>query len=88
VPAAAETAVPSADAHFLQLGAFGSAANAEAALANLRRQLAWLQVPIELQPVGGLYRLQAGPYPGREQALRAGDEVATRIGLRPLLLPR
>ena len=84
----ANAALPAAPAHYLQLGAFGSASNADAALASLRRQLEWLQVPIDSKPVGGLYRVQAGPYALREQAVRAAEEVATRTGLRPLLLPR
>ena len=89
-PSAATTASAShgEDAHYLQLGAFGSAANAAAASANLRRKLDWLQAPIEVQPAGALYRVQAGPYPMREQAARAGAEIESRTGLRPLLLPR
>jgi rare lipoprotein A len=88
VPGSAGAWEPPAQAHYLQLGAFSSAANAEAALAHLRRQVDWLQVPIEMQAAGDLYRVQAGPYALREQAARAGAEVASRTGLRPLLLPR
>ena len=86
--AATASASHGEDAHYLQLGAFGSAANAAAASANLRRKLDWLQAPIEVQPAGVLYRVQAGPYPMREQAARAGAEIESRTGLRPLLLPR
>lgn len=78
----------SAPGHYLQLGAFGSVANAEAASASLRRQLGWLPVPIRVQPAEGLYRVQAGPYLSREHAAQAGAELESRAGLRPLLLPR
>ncbi len=73
-------------AHYLQLGAFSARSNAEAASARLAGQLEWLQVPIRVEPANGFYRVQAGPYPAKEQAARAGAEVESRIGLRPLLL--
>jgi len=73
--------------HFLQLGAFSAQGNAQAASARLRRELGWLQVPIQVEPHGSLYRVRAGPYAQREQAARAGAEVESRTGLRPLLVP-
>lgn len=74
--------------HYLQLGAFNARINAEAASLSLRRQLQWLQVPIEVTPAGGLYRVQAGPYQLREQAALAGVRIESTTGLRPLLLAR
>jgi cell division protein FtsN len=76
---------PPSRAHYLQLGAFSARLNAEAASAQLRRQLDWLQVPIEVEPHGSLFRVQAGPYPVRKSAARARMEVEGRTGLRPLL---
>lgn len=73
--------------HYLQLGAFAAPAGAEAASARLRQQLQWLQVPIEVQPHGSVYRVWAGPFAQREQATRAGAEVESRTGLRPVLVP-
>lgn len=35
-----------------------------------------------------LYRVQAGPYASREQALQAGDRVQRRLGISPLLVER
>jgi cell division septation protein DedD len=89
---AADQALPAqlspTTAHYLQLGAFSARGNAEAASMQLRRQLDWLQVPIEIQPHGSLFRVQAGPFALRESAARVGLEVRARTGLRPLLLPR
>jgi len=82
------SASPTSAPHFLQLGAFSARSNAEAASMQLRRQLEWLQVPIEVEPHGNLFRVKAGPYPVRELAAQAGVEVASRTGLRPLLLQR
>jgi rare lipoprotein A len=86
--AGAPSQVSPSPAHYLQLGAFSVRTNAEAASTHLRRQLEWLQVPIEIEPYGSLYRVQAGPFAVREVAARAVVEVRARTGLRPLLLPR
>lgn len=79
-------ALAAPQAHYLQLGAFSAPAAAQAARESLRRQLGWLQVPIDVQPHGNLYRVRAGPYPEREQAATAGAEVESRTGLRPVLV--
>jgi rare lipoprotein A len=84
----AELQLSQASSHFLQFGAFSARANAETASTQLRRQLDWLQVPIGIEPYGGLFRVQAGPFAVREMAARAGLEVRARTGLRPFLLPR
>lgn len=72
--------------HFLQLGAFGSRQNAEAASRRLRRDLDWLQAPIGVSSSGAIHRVQAGPFPAREPAARAGALIEESIGLRPMLV--
>lgn len=86
-PALPAPAAPAAG-HYLQLGAFNARDRAEAASDDLRRRLDWVQVPIQVASGGGLYRVQAGPYPAREHAARAGAQIESRTGLRPLLLGR
>ena len=54
--------------------------------AGRRRSAAVTQVVIFEE--NALYRVQAGPYATREQALQAGDWVQRRLGISPLLVER
>ncbi len=82
-------AVDPADAgqvHLLQLGAFRARENAQAAADRLARQLAPLQVRVHMTQQDGLYRIQAGPYGARDDAVRAGEQVRALTGLSPMVV--
>lgn len=72
--------------HYLQLGAFSSRDNADAASRRLRRDLDWLQAPIRVSSSGVIHRVQAGPFPARDTAARAGALIEESTGLRPMLV--
>jgi len=77
-----------ADANYLQLGAFSARDRAEAATTRFRREFRWLTVPIGIVAEGGLFKVQAGPWPSREQAMRAADRIADVLTTRPLSVTR
>jgi rare lipoprotein A len=70
-------------AYWLQLGAFGSAENARAARERLASQVAEMGAPIDVVPDGGLFKLQAGPWPTREAAQAAAERVRASTELQP-----
>lgn len=72
--------------HYLQLGAFSSRVNADAASRKLRRDLDWMQAPIRVSSSGAIHRVQAGPFSARDTAARAGALIEESIGLRPMLV--
>ena len=83
-PAEAPVAVPvaSADGGFVvQLGAFGSSANAENFVAHLASQIAPVGVEPKVRQVGGLFRVFVGPYPTRDDAKRTADRLRDALGL-------
>ena len=83
VPASSE-----AGGIYLQLGAFGSKANAEQFLARLRLQLAGFNETYSIFTKGGLFRVHAGPYANRSEAQHAADKLGATLGFKPLLLIR
>ncbi|MEO8305160.1 MAG: septal ring lytic transglycosylase RlpA family protein [Betaproteobacteria bacterium] len=83
-PAEAPGTVPvaSADGGFVvQLGAFGSSANAENFVAHLASQIAPVGVEPKVRQVGGLFRVFVGPYPTRDDAKRMADRLRDALGL-------
>jgi len=73
---------------YLQLGAFGSRENAENFLARMRIQVEWLASALQVFTRDGLYRVQAGPYPGEAEARRDADRVGQALGVKPFVLTR
>lgn len=66
--------------YWLQLGAFGSADNADTARERLKAGMVGLGAPIDIVPDGGLFKLQAGPWPTREAAQAAAARVRAETG--------
>jgi rare lipoprotein A len=60
---------------YLQLGAFANYANAENFLDHVQSQVVWLGETASVSQREGLYRVQMGPYPDREEARRVSDLV-------------
>jgi len=94
VPSAAagpsSAAVPAAGTGsvYLQLGAFASRDNAEAARARFARELDWLQAPIAVLAQGSSYKVQVGPWPRREDAGWVAERIARGMDFRPMPVTR
>jgi rare lipoprotein A len=81
-------APPAGPATWLQLGAFSTRDNAESARARYARELPWLAVPIEVVQLGEGWRVQVGPWTRRDDALAAGERIASRGAVRPIAVVR
>jgi rare lipoprotein A len=75
-------------AHFLQLAAFASQETAESSRARLARELDWLADRLQVRQEGGLFKIQAGPYRGRDEAVSEADRIRQSSDLRPFPLAR
>jgi len=73
---------------FLQLGAFAARDNAEGFRARIYRDLPWLNDAIRVQPSGGLFKLQLGPYASADEARNTAERIRTELNLSPVLLSR
>jgi len=84
-----DTPVPGdASGTWLQFGAFASRVNAEATRARILRDLPWFGAPVELVPHGELWRVQAGPWPRRDDAATAAERVSAASAFRPIPVVR
>lgn len=70
---------------FIQLGAFSSADNAENLRSHLARELDWLSEAIRINPGGGIYRVQLGPYASRSEAEKISEKIRRSLGYKPVL---
>ena len=73
---------------YLQLGAFSARANAESFRDSIRKQLAWLKQPIQIQERGKLFRLHLGPYAKRGEAHAIAEKIRAELDFKPLLVSR
>jgi rare lipoprotein A len=73
---------------YLQLGAFANPANAENFSARVKRELDWLQEPLTVFGVKGLYRLQLGPFRNRTEAGQAAQRIREALEVRPMVVVR
>jgi rare lipoprotein A len=73
---------------FLQLGAFQSRANAEAARAQYLKSLGWPADKLSVRSDGRLHRLVAGPYADRQEAQTFTERIRTSTGVQALPLGR
>jgi len=73
---------------YVQLGSFGQRTNAESFLARMRAELGWMSESIALHAEAGLFRVVAGPYPDRSQALHAAARIQQSLDLKPLVITR
>ena len=83
IPVRAETA-----GIYLQLGAFSSRANAESFRDSIRKQLAWLEQPVQIQERGKLFRLRLGPYSDRGAADAIAAKIRAELDFKPLVVGR
>lgn len=87
-PASSSPARSERPGHYLQLGAFSVAGNADDFLKKMQSQLTWLSDSLAVWSRDGLFRVHAGPFPSREQALAQSDRIETELGTKPLILSR
>ena len=73
---------------YLQLGAFSARSNAESFRDNIRKRLAWLTQPIQIQQRGKLYRLHLGPYAKRSEAKQVADKIRAELDFKPLVIQK
>jgi rare lipoprotein A len=73
---------------YLQLGAFGQAANADTARARFVQQLGVALPPIEVVEQGALYRIYSGPFASRAEAELAAQQLERSGALSPLIVQR
>jgi rare lipoprotein A len=84
VPPSAAVPAAGSGSVYLQLGAFASRDNAEAARARFARELDWLQAPFAVLAQGSSYKVQVGPWPRREDAGIVAERIAREMDFRPL----
>jgi rare lipoprotein A len=73
---------------YLQLGAFSMRENAASLLARLQAELGWLADLTGIYQTGDVYRVQAGPYANREEALQAAARIEQALDLKPVVISR
>ena len=73
---------------YLQLGAFGNADNAEMLRSRMARELTEFSDRLVVKPGGGMYRVQLGPWPTRDEAHRVADRLAELLDFRPVVVQR
>lgn len=73
---------------FLQLGAFGSIANAEGFRATVAHQIAAFAERLEVFVDGSRFRLHAGPYASELEARIAAKQIATVLKTEPFVVVR
>jgi rare lipoprotein A len=74
--------------YWLQLGAFARSEGASGFQQRVAQELDWLSPLLTVFAEGGMHRLQAGPYPTRDQAHEAADRVRAALQLVPLVVER
>ncbi|MGA0796537.1 MAG: SPOR domain-containing protein, partial [Quisquiliibacterium sp.] len=73
---------------YLQLGAYTTRSAAQSAAERIQRELGSLLRTIEVHQEGSLFKLHAGPYPGRSEALGAAQRIAQTSALKPFAVTR
>ena len=74
--------------HWVQLGAFREAAGARELQERIGAQLGWLAPLLAVFDEAAVHRVQAGPYPTRDQAAGVLRRIRTATALTPLLVER
>ena len=71
---------------YLQLGAFGTAGNANNFLSNLQVALPWLVETLGITEKDGLFKIKVGPFSDRMLAMHTANEIAQQIAIKPMLI--
>ncbi|HEX7437363.1 MAG TPA: SPOR domain-containing protein, partial [Caldimonas sp.] len=82
-------AEPSAAPGFwIQLGAFRQRDGAAAFQRRIAEELDWLSPLLAVFSDAALFRLQAGPYPSRDEARGAAESIRAALQLVPVIVER
>ena len=73
---------------WVQLGAFRERGGAEAFQGRVAAELDWLSPLLAVFSDAAMYRLQAGPYPSRDEARAAAERVRSSLQLVPVIVER
>jgi rare lipoprotein A len=73
---------------WLQLGAFTKGDGATSFQQRVAQELDWLSPLLTVFAEGGVHRLQAGPYPTRDQAREVAERVRAALQLVPVVVER
>ncbi len=84
----ATQAPPTTQAVYLQLGAFTSREAAESSRARIARELEGVVGGVEVRREGALFKVHAGPYPARADALAAAERIRQLTPIRPFAVSR
>ena len=79
---------PSAQGYWVQLGAFREHSGAEAFQRRVASELEWLAPLMAIYNEAAVHRLQAGPYPSREEAGQASQRIRQALQLVPVVVER
>ncbi len=85
-PAAAHTAA--AQGFWVQLGAFRQREGAESFHRRVSREVDWLAPLLAIFSDNPVFRLQAGPYPSRDEAQSVAQRVREALQLVPSIVER
>ena len=73
---------------YVQLGAFSERDNAESFRVRIYQQLAWLNDAIRIFARDGVYRLDLGPYRGRDEAAAMAAKIRDALQFNPFVVVR
>ena len=73
---------------WVQLGAFRERGGAEAFQGRVASELDWLSPLLAVFSDAAMYRLQAGPYPSRDEARTVAERVRSLLQLVPVIVER
>jgi rare lipoprotein A len=73
---------------WVQLGAFRERGGAEAFQGRVAAELDWLSPLLAVFSDAAMYRLQAGPYPSRDEARAVAERVRSSLQLVPVIVER
>ena len=74
------------DTIYIQLGAFGTANNANNFLSHMQSELPWLGSNLGIAEENGLFKIQAGPFSDLILARKAADEITQKLEIHPMVL--
>jgi rare lipoprotein A len=87
-PVASPVAAPAAGGFWVQLGAFRLRDGAERFQRRVAAELDWLSPLLAVVDEAAMFRLQAGPYPNRDQAHSVAERVRGGLRLVPVIVER
>jgi len=88
MPDAPKPGADVASGYYLQLGAFGEAANAEAARSRLMQNWDNSLPPLQVSNVGVFFRLHSGPFSSRAEAANAAQKLQSLSEIKAMIVQR